>query len=470
MPAPDRHRQGQDSLDNVVQLKAPPYNTLAEMTLLGVMLMSATTIDPVLEGCGPEDMYHGKHKVIFESIVALHTAGEAADMVTVAEHLMMRGEMEQIGLSYLSTLADHIPSVANARYYTQIIRDLSDARELLRVALATADKIYRRDWESVNELIDDTERDVFAINDRRTKEGEGLVNVASVAKELFEEINDAYHGKPGSTGISTGIETFDEIASLVDGDLILLGGRPSMGKTATALQVMANAAINEGKNIAFFSGEMNKKKILRRLLATVARVSGNRLAGREKLIESDIPKLTRAVMDLKELGIYVDDKPKPTISYMRSKLNRLRAELSREGKGDVDLVVVDYIQIMGDCLTEGKSNREREISERSIGLKGIAQDYEVPVVALSQLNRELERRPDKRPIMSDLRESGSLEQDSDLVVFVYRDEVYHEDTDDRGVVELIVGKHRDGPIGTARARFTKEIGAIEDLPKESDYR
>lgn len=455
-------------------LRAPPRHIEAERAVLGAVMLFNDTLSEVLDDLEPESFYLPKHTLVFESMISLQDAKKPVDIISVADDLRVRGKLEDAGgIAYLSELADQIPSIANVAHYVRIVREKHEARKMLDIMLKSIDDIYTENYGKDNDFdvfAQELESDILGIRGSR-KDGKRLRPLHEENTSFFERLESAWNSKKTVQGIPTGLRDLDKATGGLMGSLlVVLAGRPSMGKTATALQLMLSATLGDPAiAIPMFSAEMSTELIHNRVMTTLSGVSGNRVRGRSPLKESDPARLTQAALDLKDLGLYVDDTGKPTISHIRSRLNRLQGDLNKEGKGrKIGMIVVDYLQIMGDNLKEGAPLR-LEIAYRTSELKALAKQWKVPVICLSQLNRELERRPSKRPIMSDLAESSAIENDADLIMFCYRDEVYHEDTEDRGVMELIIAKQRDGEVGTVRTRFDKEHGRISDLVPEDSY-
>ncbi len=381
-----------------------------------------------------------------------------ADIVTVAALLKARGELDESGgASYLSSLVDQVPSSANAVAYAKMIRERAVLRKLIDGANKISEMCYSNN-EEINECVDISEKIIFDIAQKRMKQG--FVPVRDVVKDSFKAIEQLYERKELITGVSTGYKDLDRITcGLQRSDLIIVAGRPSMGKTAFALNICENAAIGTGAVCGVFSLEMSKEQLVQRLLCSRAEVDASKLRG-GFLSESDWPKLTRAAGILSEAPIYIDDTPAITVLELRAKARRLQKRVG------LDLIVVDYLQLMRGV---GKiESREREISEISRALKALAKELHIPVIALSQLNRGVEARQDKRPQLSDLRESGAIEQDADVIAFVYRDEMYNRESPDAGKAEILIGKQRNGPTGRVMLAFRGAITRFDDLAEGAD--
>lgn len=444
-----------------IHRQAPPHNVEAEKAVLGAIMLHREVLHQVIPHIKPKDFYLDKHRLIYEAILSLETENEPLDVLTVSDRLKVREQLDKVGkLPYLSELADRIPTTANAGYYAQIIREKSIVRQLITVGTEIVQEAYQ-EVEDVPTFLDSAEQRIFEI--RQEREQKDLTSAREIVSNTFKIIETLYDRKELVTGVPTGFDNFDKMTSgLQPSDLVILAGRPSMGKTSLALNMASNAALQHGRSVAIFSLEMSKEQLMMRVLCSQARVDAGRLrTGQMK--DNDIPKLTETASRIAQSHIYIDDGGNASVLEMRSKCRRMKMEI-----GNLGLIVIDYLQLMkGD---NNEKSREQEISNISRGLKGLAKELHVPVLALSQLNRSLERRPDKRPIMSDLRESGAIEQDADVILFVYRDEVYNEDTEDKGIAELIIGKQRNGPIGTVKMRFFNEYTRFDNLyPEEGGY-
>jgi len=401
------------------------------------------------------------HRVIFDAIRSLQERAEPYDVITLSESLQARGKIEEAGgLSYLGELAQGTPSSANIAAYADIVRERSITRQLTQVGARISEAGFNSEGRSVADLLDYAEQQVFDIAEQGAKGKKGFIPIDQVLPEVIEQLDELFNSDGQLTGLATGFSDLDEkTAGLQKGDLIIIAARPSMGKTALAMNLAENVAIREREPVAIFSMEMPAKQLANRLLASLGRVDTKRLRTGD-LSEDDWPRITSAVTLLSEAPIYIDDTPALSPMELRARVRRLKRQ---HGLG---LIVVDYLQLM---QASGKNdNRTAEISEISRTLKSLAKEMEVPVVALSQLNRALEQRPDKRPKMADLRESGAIEQDADLILFIYRDEVYNEDSDAAGTAEIIIAKQRNGPIGTLRLAFVGQFTRFEDLAF-SDY-
>ncbi|MDO3377038.1 replicative DNA helicase [Geoalkalibacter halelectricus] len=446
--------------------RLPPQSLEAEMSVLGGILLDEQALDKVLEILRPEDFYRDSHRKIFESLIALSEKNEPADLVTLAAQLQSRQALELVGgHAYLATLVDYVPTAANIVYYCRLVKERAIARNLISVATEIATSGYA--GGNIEEILDQAEKSIFEIAENRNRPS--YFAVRDILKDTFKNIEKLYERKELVTGVPSGYTDLDKMtAGLQPGDLVIIAGRPSMGKTAFCLNVAEYAAVKSERRTPslIFSLEMGKEQLVQRLLCSVARVDASRMRTGH-LGDSDWPKLTSAASELSDAKIFIDDTPAISALEVRSKARRLKAQ------EDIGLIIVDYLQLMRGNNPE---SRQQEISEISRSLKALAKELSVPVVALSQLNRSLENRTDKRPIMADLRESGAIEQDADVIMFVYRDEVYcphckkHEECNEnhRGAAEIIIGKQRNGPIGTVNLAFRGEYTRFENLARREE--
>ncbi len=437
--------------------RLPPQNLEAEQCVLGSILLQQGALVKILELVTPADFYRDAHKIIFSAMVALFEKNEPQDIITVTNILKDKNQLEEIGgPAYLSNLTDIVPVAANIIYYAQIIRSKSILRRLILTCTEIASRCYEEQSE-IDSLVDDAEQTIFEIS--RSKSSQDFQALNKIIPDTFKKIERLAEKKELITGVPSGYDDLDRItAGLQSSDLIILAGRPSMGKTALAMNIVQNAAIFHKIPVAVFSLEMSKEQLGMRMLCSVSRVDSQDL--RTGFIrDPDWPKLARATGILSDAPIFIDDTPAISVLEMRAKSRRLKAE------HDIGLVVVDYLQLM-----RGRSSaerREQEISEISRSLKAMAKELDLPVIALSQLNRSLESRPNKRPQLSDLRESGAIEQDADVICFLYRDEIYNksEDNPKRGIAEIIIGKQRNGPTGTVELTFIDKYTTFENYSR-----
>ncbi|MBD3619188.1 MAG: replicative DNA helicase [Chromatiales bacterium] len=446
---------------SVEDLKVPPHSIEAEQAVLGGLMLENSAWDQIADRVGEEDFYRHDHRLIFRAIADLAERSSPFDVVTLSEWFQSRGELETVGgLAYLGTLAKDTPSAANIRAYADIVRERAILRRMIEVGTAIADNGYNADGRDSKELLDDAERRVFEIAERGARAQQGFRSIKSLLKNTVEHIDSLFERDDPITGLPTGYNDFDEMTSgLQAGDLVIVAGRPSMGKTTFAMNIAEYAAIKRKTPVAIFSMEMPGEQLAMRMLSSMGRINQQRLrTGR--LEEEDWPRLTSAVSMFTEVPLFIDDSPALSPTEIRARARRLMRE-----HGELGLIVIDYLQLMQAGSRAGE-NRATEISEISRGLKALAKELSVPVIALSQLNRSLEQRPNKRPVMSDLRESGAIEQDADVIVFIYRDEVYNPESPDKGTAEIIIGKQRNGPIGTVRLTFLGQYTKFENFTPE----
>ncbi len=430
-------------------LRVPPHSIEAEQSVLGGLLLDNGAYDRIADIVSPDDFYRYDHRVIFQHITKLVSGARPADVITVFEALTTSGKAEEVGgLSYLNALAQNTPSAANIRRYAEIVRDRGVLRKLITVSDEIATQAFNPQGKEVKQMLDEAESKIFAIAEEGARGAQGWLEIQPLLTQVVERIDELYNRDNTSdvTGVPTGLIDLDKMTSgLQPGDLVIVAGRPSMGKTAFSVNIGENVAIDSGLPVAIFSMEMGGAQLAMRMLGSIGRLDQHRLrTGR--LIDEDWPRLTHAIQKMNDAQIYIDETPALNPIELRARSRRLSRQCGRLG-----LIIVDYLQLMSGNSTG--ENRATEISEISRSLKGLAKELNCPVIALSQLNRSLEQRPNKRPVMSDLRESGAIEQDADVILFIYRDEVYNPDTPDKGTAEIIIGKQRNGPIGTVRMTF-----------------
>jgi replicative DNA helicase len=439
--------------DTQVELiKLPPHSVEAEQSVLGGLLLDNPAWDKVADMIGESDFYRADHRLIYRHISKLIGGSRPADVITVSESLESTRELEGVGgLAYLGALAQNTPTAANIRRYAEIVRERAVMRKLAEVGTEIADTAYNPMGKEAGQLLDEAESKVFAISEEGARGKQGFLDMQPLLTQVVERIDMLYNRDNPSdvTGLPTGFTDLDRMTSgLQPGDLVIVAGRPSMGKTALAMNMAEHAALETGMPVGIFSMEMGASQLVMRMLGSVGRLDQHKVrTGR--LADTDWRKLTDAVGRLNEAPIHIDETAALNALELRARARRLHRQYGKLG-----LIVVDYLQLMS-ASSQGE-NRATEISEISRGLKALAKELNVPVVALSQLNRSLEQRPNKRPVMSDLRESGAIEQDADLILFIYRDEVYNQDTADKGKAEVIIGKQRNGPIGTVTLVFQGE--------------
>lgn len=440
--------------------KVPPQNLEAEQSVLGSILLKENAFGNVIEILTADDFYSPAHKSIFKAMVALFEKNEPHDLITLTNYLKDDNCLDDIGgAAYLANLTSIVPVTANISSYAKIIRQKAVLRKLIDVNTDIAGRCYEEQGE-IDQLVDEAEQAIFDIAGQ--KGGQKFTALKDIIPDAFARVEQLYKRKELITGVPTGYFDIDKMtAGLQPSDLIILAGRPSMGKTAFAMNLAQHAALVEKTGVAIFSLEMSKEQLTMRLLSSVGRIDSQRIRT-GKLHDDDWPKLTRAVGMLSDAPIYIDDTPAISVLDMRSKVRRLASQ------HDIGMILVDYLQLMrGRTNSE---NRTQEISDISRSLKALAKEHNVPVLALSQLNRGLESRTDKRPMMSDLRESGAIEQDADIICFIYRDEVYNkaEDNPELGTAEIIVGKQRNGPTGVVKLTFIKEFTMFENMSSLDD--
>lgn len=437
-------------------LKIPPHSLEAEQAVLGSAMLDNSVWDVISDRLTSSDFYRHDHRSIFGALSALADRHQPFDVITLSEHLDREGRLEEAGgLAYLGLLAKETPTAANVRAYADIVREHAILRGLIQVGGEIADSAFNTEGRRSSELLDQAERRVFEIAERGVRAQQGFTPLRELLTKAVNRIDDLHDREDPITGLPSGYHDLDEMTSgFQPGDLVIIAARPSMGKTSLALNIAEYAAIKRKSPVAIFSMEMPGEQLTIRLLASLGRIDQQRLrTGR--LTEDDWPRLSSAVAVLSEAPIFIDDGSALSPGDVRARARRL----SREHKS-LGLIIVDYIQLMQ--MAESTENRATEISMISRGLKALAKELHVPVVALSQLNRSVEQRPNKRPVMSDLRESGAIEQDADVILFIYRDEVYNGDTEDKGMAEIIIGKQRNGPIGTVRLTFLGQYTRFEN--------
>lgn len=437
-------------------LKVPPQSVEAEQSVLGGLMLDNTRWEQIGDRLVADDFYRKEHRLIFRAIGALCEDNQPADVVTVGEWLEKNGELDRAGgLAYLGTLANTTPSAANIGAYADIVRERSVLRQLLHVANAVASSAYSPEGQSAAELLDRAEKSILDINEKGARRRGGFRPLREVVTGAVNRIDELFRSKNAITGLSTGFTDLDGVTSgLQRGDLVIVAGRPSMGKTTLAMNMAESAAIGHKTPVAVFSMEMPGEQLAMRMLASLGRINAHKVRTGQ-LHDEDWARLTSAMALLSEAPIYVDDTPALTPMDLRGRARRLKRE-----HGDLGLIVVDYLQLMQSGETV--ENRATEVSAITRALKTIAKELNVPLIAMSQLNRSLESRTDKRPVMSDLRESGAIEQDADVIFFIYRDEVYNDETPDKGIAEIIIGKQRNGPIGKVRLTFRGEFTRFEN--------
>ncbi|MDJ0655923.1 MAG: replicative DNA helicase [Xanthomonadales bacterium] len=455
-------------------VKVPPHSIEAEQAVLGGLMLSSDAWDRVADVVAEDDFYRQDHRLIFRAIASLHERGTQVDAITLGEWLENNDLAQQAGGSaYVASLANNTPGASNIANYSQIVREKSILRQLIQVSHDIAENCFQPEGQTTQELLEHAEENVFAIRDKGGRQQSGFIHIREGVTETFKLIGELMEYEGSITGVPTGFKKLDEMtAGLQKSDLIIVAGRPAMGKTTLALNIAEHAAMSHDPDrppvpVAIFSMEMSSVQLIMRLLSSLARVNQHKLrTGDFKEDDSVWPRLTSAMTLLNDTQIFLDETPGLSPTELRARARRIDAQLrDAEGKGGLGLIVIDYLQLMQ--VPGNKENRATEIAEISRALKALAKELNVPVVALSQLNRSLEQRPNKRPVMADLRESGSIEQDADVIIFIYRDEVYNEDSPDKGKAEIIIGKHRNGDVGTVNLTFLGQYTRFENFAPDS---
>lgn len=446
-------------MSSFVGERIPPHSKEAEESVLGGILLDNYTVNQALEVLRPEDFYRSSHQAIFEAMTSLTEKREPIDIVTLSSELRARGSFDEVGgTQYLAHLATVVPNAANVVFYSRLVKEKSLRRRAIEAAGKIANDAFN-DETNTQEFLDSAEQLILGISDYRVRPS--FHRVSEVVSDSIQIVERLYDQKELVTGVPTGYQRLDELtAGLQPSDLIIIAARPSMGKTAFALNIAQYVGISKQKAAALFSLEMSKEQLVLRMLCSEARVD-NKKVRTGHLGDRDFPKLVDAASRIAEAPIFIDDTPALTVTELRAKCRRLHRDVK------LSLIIVDYLQLMRSPVYSNVS-REQEISDISRNLKALAKELSVPVVALSQLNRSVESRENKRPVMSDLRESGAIEQDADIIMFIYRDEVYHQDTSDKGVAEIIISKQRTGPTGIARLAFSAEFTRFDNLVERSD--
>ncbi len=442
--------------DLAARLKVPPHSIDAEQAVLGGLMLENKAWDQIADKLVEKHFYRRDHQLIFRAMVKLMAENKPLDVITVSEALQQLELHDEVGgLAYLGELAKNTPSAANIGAYAEIVYERAILRELISVGTLITEAAFDPQGRASLEILDEAEKKVFDIAEQGSR-GSGPEGIRGIVSRAIDNIEKRFHDNNPVTGVATGFADFDRLTSgMQPGDLVIVAGRPSMGKTLLGMNIAEHAAIRSQKSVLVFSMEMPGESLAMRMLSSLGRIDQNKLrTGR--LVEEDWTRLTSAVALLSNAKLYIDETPALTPMEMRARARRVARERDQLG-----LIVVDYLQLMRGSANN--DNRTAEISEISRSLKQLAKELRVPIIALSQLNRSLEQRPNKRPVMSDLRESGAIEQDADLIVFIYRDEVYNEDSPDKGTAEIIIGKQRNGPIGTVRLTFMGQYARFENF-------
>jgi len=450
----------------VAQLRIPPHSLEAESSVLGGLLLDNGAWDRIGDLLNDSDFYRYEHRLVFNAVSALVNSNRAADVITVFEHMQSQGKAEEVGgLAYLNSLAQYVPSSANIRRYAEIVRERAILRKLVSVSDEIATSALNTNGRPVPQILDDAEQKIFNIGEEGSRMRQGFQTMGNLVVQLLDRVDEMSKNPNDITGVPTGFIDLDRMTSgMQAGDLIVLAARPSMGKTALAINIAENVALKEGLPVAVFSMEMGASQLAIRIVGSIGRIDQGRLRT-GKLHDDEWPRLAEAVERLKTVSLSIDETPGLTPSEIRASARRLARTCGKLG-----LVVVDYLQLMSGSSGGDGDNRATELGEISRGLKMLAKELQCPVVALSQLNRGVEQRTDKRPMMSDLRESGAIEQDADVIMFIYRDDYYNKDSKEPGVAEIIIGKQRNGPTGTVKLTFLKPITKFESYAGSgSDY-
>jgi replicative DNA helicase len=451
--------EGFSADQQIAQLRIPPHSVEAESSVLGGLLLDNGAWDRVGDLLVDGDFYRYEHKQVYAAIGALVNSSRPADVITVYEHLQALGKAEEIGgLGYLNALAQYVPSASNIRRYAEIVRERSILRKLVTASDEIATNAFNTQGRAVAQILDEAEQKIFNIGEEGSRMKQGFQAMPQLVVDLLDRVQEMADNQNDITGVPTGFIDFDRMTSgLQPGDLIVLAARPSMGKTALAINIAEHVAVNEGLPVAVFSMEMGASQLAVRIVGSIGRVDQGHLRT-GKLSDDEWPRLTEAIEKLRNVSLHIDETPGLTPSELRANARRLARQCGKLG-----LIVVDYLQLMSGSSSSGGDNRATEIGEISRGLKMLAKELQCPVIALSQLNRSVEQRTDKRPMMSDLRESGAIEQDADVIMFIYRDDYYNKESKEPGVAEVIIGKQRNGPTGTVKLAFLKPLTKFESL-------
>jgi replicative DNA helicase len=439
--------------------RTPPQNIEAEQAVLGSVLLEQEALTVTSEILIPDDFYRTSHQKIYQAILTLSDKGEPVDLVTVTAELADQNLLDEVGgVSYLAELANSVPTAANVEFYARIIEEKSVLRRLIRTATTIASEGYERE-DDVEGLLSDAEKKILEV--AQQKNTKAFQNIKDVLVVTYDKIETLHHRKGDITGIPTGFTELDKMtAGFQRNDLIIVAARPSVGKTAFSLNIAQNVATKTDENVAIFSLEMGADQLVMRMLCAEGNINAQRLRTGD-LTPEDWGKLTMAMGSLSNAGIYIDDTPGIRVGEIRAKCRRLKQE---SGLG---MILIDYLQLI-QGNGKGGENRQQEVSEISRSLKALARELQVPVIALSQLSRGVESRQDKRPMMSDIRESGSIEQDADIVAFLYRDDYYDKETEKKDIIEIIIAKQRNGPVGTVELAFVKEFNKFVNLERRFD--
>jgi len=443
----------------VAQLRIPPHSIEAESSVLGGLLLDNGAWERVADLLKEGDFYRYEHKLVFGAVGALIESNKPADVITVYEHLQNQGKAEEVGgLGYLNSLAQYVPSAGNIRRYAEIVRERSILRKLVSASDEISTNAFNPQGKTVEKILDEAEQKIFNIGEEGSRMKQGFQSMDTLVVELLDRVEEMSNNPNDITGVPTGFYDLDRATSgLQPGDMIVLAARPSMGKTAFAVNIAEHVALNEGLPVAVFSMEMGASQLAVRIVGSIGRIDQGHLRT-GKLTDEEWPRLTEAIEKLRNISLHIDETPGLSVSELRANARRLSRTCGKLG-----LIVVDYIQLMSVSSGMDSENRATAVGEISRGLKMLAKELQCPVIALSQLSRGVEARTDKRPMMSDLRESGAIEQDADVIMFIYRDDYYNKDSKEPGVAEIIIAKQRNGPTGTSKLAFLKQLTRFESL-------
>jgi len=450
----------------IAQLRVPPHSIEAESSVLGGLLLDNGAWDRVGDLLTDSDFYRYEHRLIYASIGGLVNATKPADVITVYEQLQAQGKADEIGgLAYLNSLAQYVPSATNIRRYAEIVRERSILRKLVAASDEIATQAFNTHGKPVDKILDEAEQKIFHIGEEGSRMKQGFQSMDSLVVQLLDRVQEMADNPNDITGVPTGFIDLDKYTSgLQAGDLVIIAGRPSMGKSSLAVNIAEHVALHEGLPVAVFSMEMGASQLAIRIVGSIGRIDQTHLRS-GRLTDEEWPRLTEAIEKLRSVSLHIDETPGLTTSELRANARRLARQCGKLG-----LIVVDYLQLMSVSSDMSDENRATAIGEISRGLKMLAKELQCPVIALSQLSRGVESRTDKRPMMSDLRESGSIEQDADVIMFIYRDDYYNKDSKEPGVSEIIISKQRNGPTGTVKMMFVKHLTKFENLAHGSpDY-
>ncbi len=445
--------------EQISQLRIPPHSIEAESSVLGGLLLDNGAWDRVGDLLADADFYRYEHRLIYGVIGTLINGSKPADVITVYEQLQNLGKSEEIGgLVYLNSLAQYVPSASNIRRYAEIVRDRSILRKLISASDEISSNAFNTQGRPVAKIVDEAEQKIFNIGEEGSRMKQGFQGMDSLVVELLDRVQEMADNPADVTGIPTGFYDLDRMTSgFQAGDMIVLAARPSMGKTALAINIAEHVALNEGLPVAVFSMEMGASQLAVRIVGSIGRIDQTHLRT-GKLTDDEWPRLTEAIEKLRNISLHIDETPGLTVSELRANARRLARQCGKLG-----LIVIDYLQLMSVSSSMNDENRATAVGEISRGLKMLAKELQCPVIALSQLSRGVESRTDKRPMMSDLRESGAIEQDADVIMFIYRDDYYNKDSKEPGVAEVIISKQRNGPTGTVKLAFLKPLTKFESL-------